>query len=441
MNLMHCVCTHRETFLNVQYMNECMLPRTIVYGLKALTMQWKSPHAIKKFQEKKLQHIVNHAYRNSRFYKTIFDELNVNPGDIKTLNDLKMLPTVTKTDLRTHFCDVLARGFSEKNCAVETTSGSTGEKITILHDFNAIDYYSPVHQRGHIALGLKPYHKAVYIRYKPMNASILEQFGLFRFHHIFSDNLLDDIIKELKQVRPFEIGCYPTVMYLLAKKIAEKDVQYLSPHHIMTWSEKLTPKIRKTIQETFGCPVYDQYGSFEFHIMGCECPEKRMHINADVLILEVIKDGEPVAPGERGEIVVTNLWNKAMPFIRYKIGDIGVLSDELCACGRGLPLLEELEGRTDDFLVTPSGDVILPSKVVPIFFPYDEIDAFQIVQKRRDALTIKIVKGDSYTESVDDKIIAAFKDIFGEADIKIEHVENIEKTQSGKLRSIVSEVG
>ena len=217
-NLMHYVCTHRETFLNVQYMNECMLPRTIVYGLKALTMQWKSPHAIKKFQEKKLQHIVNHAYRNSRFYKTIFDELNVNPGDIKTLNDLKMLPTVTKTDLRTHFCDVLARGFSEKNCAVETTSGSTGEKITILHDFNAIDYYSPVHQRGHIALGLKPYHKAVYIRYKPMNASILEQFGLFRFHHIFSDNLLDDIIKELKQVRPFEIGCYPTVMYLLAKK-------------------------------------------------------------------------------------------------------------------------------------------------------------------------------------------------------------------------------
>jgi phenylacetate-CoA ligase len=418
-----------------------MLPRTILYGFKALTMQWKSPQTIKKFQEKRLQYIVNHAYRNSRFYKTIFTECNITPGDIKTLNDLKILPTVTKTDLRTHFLDVLARGFSEKNCAVETTSGSTGEKITILHDFNAIDYYSPVHQRGHIALGLRPYHKAVYIRYKPLNKSVLEQFGLFRFHHIFSDNPLDAIIKELKQVRPFEIGCYPTVMYLLAKKIAEKDVQYLSPHHIMTWSEKLTPKIRKTIQETFGCPVYDQYGSFEFHIMGCECPEKQMHINADVMIMEVIKDGEPAAPGEQGEIVVTNLWNKAMPFIRYKIGDIGVLSDEICACGRGLPIMKELEGRTDDFLVTPSGDIILPSKVVPIFFPYDEIDAFQIVQKRKDALTIKIVKGDAYTESIDGKIIDEFKDIFGEIDIKIEYVETIKKTQGGKLRSIVSEVG
>ncbi len=417
-----------------------MLPRAIVYGLKALTMQWKSPQYIKKFQEKKLQYIINHAYRRSRFYRTIFKECGITPDDIRTLEDMKKLPTVTKTDLRTHFSDVLAKGFSKENCAVETTSGSTGEKITILHDFNAVDYYRPIHQRGHIALGLRPYHKAAYIRYKPMNPSALEKFGLFRFHHICSDNPLDDIINELKRINPFEISCYPTVMYLLAKKISDKDVQHLSPHHIMTWSEKLTPKIRKTTEETFGCPVYDQYGSFEFHIMGCECPEKRMHINADVMIIEFLKDGEPVGPGERGELVVTNLWNKAMPFIRYKIGDIGVLSDEICACGRGLPIIKELEGRTDDFLVTVSGEIILPSKVVPIFFPYDGIDAFQIVQKRKDAITIKIVRSEAYQESVDDKIITEFKNIFDETDIQIEHVEKIKKTQSGKLRSIVSEV-
>lgn len=418
-----------------------MLPRTMLYGLKALAMQWKNPQYITRFQEKRLQYIVNHAYRNSRFYKTVFKECGITPDDIHTLEDLKKLSPVTKTDLRTHFSDVLAKGFSEENCAVETTSGSTGEKITILHDFNAVDYYDPAHQRGHIALGLKPYHKAAYIRYKPMKPSILQKFGLFRSHHIYSDNPLDDIIDELRQINPFEIGCYPTVMYLLAKRKSDKDVKDLSPHHIMTWSEKLTPKIRKTTEESFGCPVYDQYGSFEFHIMGCECPEKRMHINADVMIMEFIKDDEPVAPGERGEIVVTNLWNKAMPFIRYKIGDIGAPSDETCPCGRGLPVMEELEGRTDDFLTTLSGEVILPSKVVPIFFPYNEIDAFQIVQKRKDALTIKIVKGETYNKSVDDKITAEFKSIFGnETDIQIEYVEEIKKTQSGKLRSIVSEV-
>jgi phenylacetate-CoA ligase len=230
-------------------------------------------------------------------------------------------------------------------------------------------------------------------------------------------------------------------MYLLAHTISDADAAFLSPHHIVTWSEKLTPKIRKTVEETFDCPVYDQYGAFECHSMAFECPEKKMHINADVLIMEFIKDGKPVSPGERGDIVVTNLWNRAMPFIRYEIGDIGVPSDEVCACGRGLPLMEGLEGRTDDFLVTLSGDVVLPSRVVPIFFPFEGIDVFQVVQQKKDEIVIKIVKGTSYNEDTDRKLAEKFEKIFGEGtQIKIEYVEKIEKMPGGKLRSIVCEV-
>ncbi|MBU7037625.1 MAG: phenylacetate--CoA ligase family protein [Theionarchaea archaeon] len=418
-----------------------MLPRMVVYGLKAYAIQWQSLSAVEKLQEKNLRHIVSHAYRNSPFYRQRFKEHGITPDDIGTINDLEKLPTVTKRDIIDNFSSVVSRGFSKETCTVESTSGSTGENMTILHDSRAIDYYAPVHIRGHMAVGLRPHHRTAYIRYKSMGPSLVERFGFFRFSHIPSDLPPSTIIERMKEIRAFAINCYPNTMNLIAKEISQDDAEFLSPHHIVTWSEKLTPRIRKTVEDTFHCPVYDQYGAFECHSIAAECTEKRMHINADVLVMEFLKEGEPVAPGERGEIVITNLWNRAMPFIRYKIGDIGGPSDEMCECGRGLPLMEELEGRTDDALVTTSGRPVLPSFIVPLFFPYPEIDAFQIVQKTRENIQIKIVKGKTYREETDRQIIQKFRSIFGnEPDIRIEHVEEIKKTPGGKLRCIICEV-
>ncbi|MGD2249270.1 MAG: hypothetical protein PVF58_12760 [Candidatus Methanofastidiosia archaeon] len=415
-----------------------MFLRSALYGLKALKFQWKSPEDIKKFQEKKLRSIVDYAYKNSLFYKHTFKNHGVHPTDIKTLKDLPKLPLVTKHALVKKFSQAISAEYSEKNCIVDTTSGSTGEKITILQDYHAVDYYAPVHLRGHIALGLKPWNTSAVVRYTPLEGTILEALGLFTFEHIYSHLPVPTIIEALKEIHPFAIGCYPTVMYEIAKEISEKDAQVLSPHYIMTWSEKLTNKIRKKVEDVFNCPVYDQYGSFEAHIMAVECPEKRMHINADVLIFEFLDEsGEQVNPGESGEIAITNLWNKAMPFIRYKIGDIGIPSDEQCECGRGLPVIKGLVGRTDDFLTTVSGDTVLPSEVVPIFFPFQEIDAFQIVQKQ-DTVVLKIVKGDEYSHKIDVQLINKFKEILGqEMTIEIEYVPKIEKTEGGKQRTII----
>lgn len=418
-----------------------MLPRMALFGLKAYLMQWRSSEEIREFQEKRLRYVVDYAYAHSAFYRKRFREHKITPQDVRTLEDLAKLPTVTKTDLRRSFSEIVSEGFSEANCTVESTSGSTGENVKIIHDSHALDYYAPVHIRGHMAVGLRPQHKTAYIRYKPMPRNIISRFGMFRFEHIASDLPLDVIIERLKEVRAFAINCYPNTLYLLAKKISDEDAEFLSPHHIITWSEKLTPNIRKTLEEKFRCPAYDQYGAFEFHSVAFECPEKKMHINADALVMEFVKDGEPVSPGERGDIVVTNLWNRAMPFIRYEIGDIGVPSDESCACGRGLPLMEELEGRIDDFLVTPSGDIILPSVAIPPFFPYEEIDSFQIVQKKKDYIVIKIVRGKNYHQEIDAELLTTFRKLLGkDMQIEIEHVDEIKKTPGGKLRTIINEV-
>jgi phenylacetate-CoA ligase len=418
-----------------------MLLRIAWFGLNAFTFQWKSPQQIKKFQEKKLRFILNYAYKNSLFYKNAFKACGVHPDDIYTLNDLKKLPLVTKKDLRTHFLDFVVKGFSEKTCMVETTSGSTGEHIKILHDLQTADYYGVILMRGHLAIGLKPHHKTVYIRYKRLPSNILQKFGLFKFYHMHSDVPTNTIADTIKKVNPATINCYPTILHALTNYLSDKEAQQLSLHHIVTWSEQLTLKVREMAEEKFGCPVYDQYGAYEAHSLAFECVKKRMHINADSLIMEFVKDGEPVAPGESGDILITSLWNQAMPFIRYKVGDRGVPSDEVCACGRGLPLIENLEGRIEDSLVTPSGEIIIPSRVITLFYPYNEIDTFQILQKKRDAITIKVVKGVNYSEKINDELLQNFRAIFGEeTTITIKEVPAIEKTAGGKTRLIICDV-
>ncbi|MBU7016449.1 MAG: phenylacetate--CoA ligase family protein [Theionarchaea archaeon] len=417
-----------------------MFPISSLSGLNAFILQWKSPHYIRRYQEKRLRYIVRYAYENSHFYRNKFRECGITPLDIHTLEDLRKIPTVTKAELRKNFPQVISKGFTEETCTTESTSGSTGERIKILHDDNALVRYGVNLLRGHMALGLKPYHKTAYVRYKPVNPNPLEKMGFFKFYHIFSDLAPGIIIKKLKEISPFTINCYPTVMYLLAKQILDEDVRFLSPHHIVTWSEKLTPRVRETVEEKFGCPVYDQYGAYEFHSVAFECQRKRMHINADTLIMEFLKNGEPVSPGERGEIVMTNLWNRAMPFIRYEIGDIGAFSDDICECGRGLPLIDELEGRIEDSCQTITGEVVLPSRVITLFYPYEEIDAFQVIQRKRDEVRIKVVRGDSYSQKIENEICEKFKSIFGEGStIKMDYVKEIEKKE-GKQRVVICEV-
>jgi phenylacetate-CoA ligase len=415
--------------------------KPIFNSLKALAFQWKSPEYIRTYQEKRLRHIIDYAYTNSPFYHNHFRTNNITPSDIKTLDDLPKIPLVTKTDLRENFSQVIPRTYSEVNCTVESTSGSTGEHITILHDLNALQYYGAVLIRGHIAVGLKPYHKTAYIRYKPLFSGYWERLGIFRFKHIYSDSPIPKIIEKLKEINPFTINCYPTIMYLVATHISQKDVEYISPHHIVTWSEKLTSRTREKVEKIFHCPVYDQYGAYEFHSMAFECTEKTMHMNADSVIIEFIKDGEPVSPGEEGEIIATSLWNKAMPFIRYRIGDVGTPSDEKCACGRTLPVMGALEGRTVDFLVKASGDFVLPSTVITLFYPYSQIDTFQIVQKKKGEILIKILKGKNYSDKIEKEILDKFYAIFNKGStIQIEYVDKIEKV-GGKQRAIICEAG
>jgi phenylacetate-CoA ligase len=207
-------------------------------------------------------------------------------------------------------------------------------------------------------------------------------------------------------------------------------------------SERLYDEQRKQISKTFGCPVANGYGGRDAGFIAHECPQGGMHITAEEFIIELISpQGLRVPPGEAGEIVVTNLATSDFPFIRYRTGDIGVLDTHPCSCGRGLPLLREIQGRTTDFLVAQNGTVMHGLALVYILRDLPQVRAFKIIQETLDLTRVLVVPDGGIHDGLVKKIESGFKARLGNAvRISIEEVEEIPAEKSGKYRYVVSYV-
>jgi len=235
---------------------------------------------------------------------------------------------------------------------------------------------------------------------------------------------------------------YPSSIKLLGLALQEQDIKEISPRSIFTFAELLDTGTRNSINSVFGVDMIDHYGSLEGGWMAWECKEHSgYHQNIDSLVIEFIKDNESVTAGERGEIVITNLQLYGMPFIRYKLGDVGVPKEEKCPCGRGLPLMDMIEGRANDFVRVASGRIFSPIAVFDLVDSFGMISHFRIIQEKEDRFTIELVKGKDFSVDSISQIEARFKEVLGE-DIQIETkiVDEIMRGESGKLQSVVSRV-
>ena len=201
---------------------------------------------------------------------------------------------------------------------------------------------------------------------------------------------------------------------------------------------------RETIERVFRCRVSDRYGCEEVGLIGCECEEHHgMHIPAEHLLVECVRDdGAPTAPGEEGRIVVTDLVNRAMPMIRYRVEDRGVLSDRSCPCGRRLPLLEKVTGRTADFLVRADRTLVAGVSLVErTLTAIAGLEQMQIVQEAIGKFSLKVVPGDGYGAASEEALATEIRSVFGaETQVRIETVTRIPQEPSGKYRFSVCQV-
>ena len=237
---------------------------------------------------------------------------------------------------------------------------------------------------------------------------------------------------------------YPSSLALIARHAERKGVELRSPGVKVAFvtSERLYDHQRDQIQRTFGCRVANGYGGRDAGFVAHECPEGGMHVTAEDVIVEIVDPADSVlSPGEPGEIVVTHLATKDFPFIRYRTGDIGVLDDRVCPCGRGLPMLRELQGRSTDFVVAADGTVMHGLALIYVIRDLPGVETFRIVQESLTRTRVTLVAGPEFDSSMEEVIRKGFCARLGhQVVVDIDRVTQIPAERSGKFRYVLSHV-
>jgi len=415
--------------------------------LQVERQQWLRPAELRKLQDAKLRAMVRHAYANVPFYRRAWKAAGVRPEDVRGAEDMRKLPIITRRDIRANHDDFIATGIDRATCHMESTSGSSGMPLEVLFDSDAFDYIEAVYARALFAAGYRPWHRLAYVWFPPFKKmKLYEHLGIMKKSYIPSianeRTQLDIMVK----INPEVIYSFPTTLFLIAKLIRQRGIDSIRPKVVISHAELLSEKFKEFFKDVFGCDVYNQYGSTEFDRMGWDCSlHNGFHVDSDSILVELLKGNEPAAAGERSDVVVTGLANRAMPLIRYAIGDIGVPSGEDCACGRGLPLMNLVEGRADDFIVLPSGRAVGPRNILnsmyEVLLHNDELLRVKVTQLREDKLRVDVVQGAALTGETLRKLKNVLLSTLGEpVDVEINTVDNIPKNSHGKLRAVESKI-
>ena len=364
--------------------------------------QWWSKDQIAELQNKKLRMLIRHAYDNVPYYHRIFSQRGITPESIKTKEDLKKIPVLTKDDIRKNLPDLIARNIRPSDRIESHSSGSTGEPLKYYIDKRSYSAGWAQTFRCWSWAGFQLGDPYVKISLNPRTSMVKKiQDRVLQTKYVFAMGITDTTIaQEIEKIREFNpkiIRNYASHMYTMAKLMEKNNIRYQGAT-VATTGSMLFPQYRKVIEQQFNCRVFDAYGG-ESTAVSFECEEHNgYHISDEDVIVEFLKEGEQVVPDERGRIVFTNLDNFAMPVIRYDIKDIGTYTDESCPCGRGLSLMKSVEGRDSDIIMTPSGDFIVVEYFVILFEYMAGVDQFQVIQDTLDHLTVKIIKNQQFTD-------------------------------------------
>ena len=409
--------------------------------------QWKSPHSIKKIQEKKLKKLIYHAYQNVLYYQKLFDSLKIKPKDIRKIEDLQILPIISKKQLQDlPLKEKIAKNIDPKQCKSLATSGTTGIPLKMFFTLQDSTLMNLSWARVFFSCGMKPWYKMIaFIGQQNVSKrkSWYEHFGLWRRKETSTWNKPEDWIEEIREWKPEVLIGYVMTLKLLGEAIQKYQMKNITPKIIFHSSALLDDFSRQFLKSVFKSKIIDIYGSDEGGCIAWECGKcSGYHICSDMVIVEILKNGKPVSPGEEGEVVITNLHSYAMPFIRYKQEDIVTLSNEKPICGRGFPLLEHIEGRTDDFIVLRNGWKISPHPFYHCMDPVPSVRRWRIIQENINKLKVEIEPIKNFNSDTQQIIDNNLKKLVGnKIEIKIFLVDSIPIDSSSKFRVVSSKIG
>lgn len=412
-----------------------------------------SPVRMEDYLTRELRKILRMAFREVPYYRETWSKLGLLEADLASITPqtLSRLPVAKKEPLRRDPHSFVSERIPRRRYKIYHSSGSTGTPVSAIctardrrrfyaareaRSFNWADVSirMPRSMIGGRMVVPDTDSRGPFFRHNWAERQLY-----FSAFHISPPNI-QAYVQALNRYQPPVMTGYASAHYFLAKMMRDQDLTLrYQPQAIILGSEKLTPEMKKIIQDAFQARAYEEYGAVENCMLGTECEYGRLHIHPDFGIVEIIKeDGQPAAPGEVGRILCTGLLNHTQPLVRYEIGDLGVWSGKSCPCGRNhLPVLEELVGRMEDAIIGPDGREMV--RFHGIFIDLPHVIEGQIVQETRSDYIVNIVPAEGFGDPERQQVVERMRQRLGkDIRVRVELLEDIPRTRAGKYPAVVS---
>lgn len=377
--------------------------------------QYWSESEMHAFQDERLRLLIRHAYDNVPYYNDLFRKLKLHPDDVRTRGDLWKIPVITKKDLKENGKRMWA--LNAKHFFQNSSSGSTGEPLKYLSDRPGDSFGIACNLRGWSWMGFRLGHKYVKISVNPRKGFMKKmQDKANRCCYLHSRGVSDSdseaMAAAITGFRPLFLRGYPSTLSVVAEYVLKNNIKFDSILAINSTGEILFPHLREKMETAFSAPVFDSY-SGEAGATFFECKDHtHYHISEEYAITELLSDNEIIQEGT-GEIITTNLWNWAMPFIRYNVKDIALIGKTECNQGIRLRTAEKIIGRDVDILTTLSGKKLIVHFFTGYFEWIDEVDRFQCIQVSPGEILLKLVVNERFSENIKRKIADEVGDYIG----------------------------
>jgi phenylacetate-CoA ligase len=423
--------------------------KTFAYWRELERTQWLSRAELEQIQLRALQRLIRHTSEHCPYYQTDWRSRGLNADRLQVPTDFFSWPVIKRDTVRENRIAMRAAGL---RLIAKSTGGSSGVPLQFDLDLDSADRRSAAWHRGYSWAGAGPGTKQFYLWGTDLNPAATWRRRKVDLHNRLyrkrvwscfdlTEQRVPALLAELNRYRPEVIVAYTKPLYELARRFDERGIRPFQPRSIVVGAEKLHSFEREVIERVFAAPVFETYGSREFMLIGAECDRHNgLHLNVEHLFVEVLDpDGSPTPAGQEGDLVVTDLYNFGMPFVRYATGDRALAGFEACSCGRGLPLLKRIVGRQLDMLRTPDGRLI-PGEFFPhLIKDYRAVRRFQVVQERPDLVVLRLVTDDNWTAETGRNLQELIRRTLGSVvKLEIQLVDDIPLTAAGKLQVVIN---
>lgn len=439
-------------------LHEKVTGRKILERLDELNRtQWMGLDALTALQRQKLQRLVEYAYQFVPYYHRIFQEAGFHPNDLRQNPDCFLkLPILTKANIKENW-DALQTTEPErrKQLSKLSTSGSTGNPLIFMQDAEFRDVVTADIQRhlGWAECGLGDRHAFIWgasnrmtFKQKMRAWSIDWVWNRFLTNaFVMTDESMTKFARQIIREKPKALFGYASAINRFAHFVRSMGIPNITFNAVFSTSETLLAPVRHNIEETFQCKVFDRYGTLELGGVACECAEHSgLHTSMENNFVEITCNSHHTRLGEVGEIIVTNLNNLGMPFIRYSIGDAGAWhSGGACPCGRSLPMLDRIEGRLVESFYTRDGHTVWSGFAGAAYrcLAHPTIKQFQVVQKTLDDMLVRLVPEGTIPPAILEEVAQAIRTSYGDnVIVTFEFPHEIPPLPSGKHAYAVSEL-